>query len=350
LSAIGNQTVTEGQTLSLPVLAMDSDGPAPLVLSETNTLPGNPVILTDNGDGTGTIAWTPFVGDAAGSPYTVTVNATDGKGASTSASFTISVVPNQSPALTPIANQTVTEGQTLSVPVTATDGDGPAPLTLTQTNSLPGSPGILTDHGNGTGTIAWTSAIGDVAGSPYTVTVTATDGMGASTSLSFSVTVVSSSVQPPYGGSAWAIPGQIEAENYDLGGSGIAYFDNTAGNAGNVYRSDNVDLWSASDVSGAYMVGQTSAGEWLEYTVNVASAGSYTLRLRVATAANNKQARILMNGADITGPIAIPNTGGWVAWQTISRTVNLGAGPQVMRLQVDAGSFNINWVSFTENN
>lgn len=154
--------------------------------------------------------------------------------------------------------------------------------------------------------------------------------------------------QSPYGGTAWALPGVIEAENYDLGGSGVAYNDTTTGNAGNIYRNDNVDLWSTTDTTGpSFMVGATPTGEWLEYTVNVAAAGTYTLNIRATTGANNKQVRILMNGTDVTGAVAIPNTGGWQNWQTISRAVNLNAGQQVLRLQVDAGSVNINWISVT---
>lgn len=85
----------------------------------------------------------------------------------------------------------------------------------------------------------------------------------------------------------------------------------TSGNAGNVYRTDGVDIWGASDVSGEYMVGATAAGDWLEYTVNVAAPGTYTLNLRIAVAANNKKLRVLMNGSDVTGAITLPNTGGW---------------------------------------
>ncbi|MCC6207117.1 MAG: carbohydrate-binding protein, partial [Gammaproteobacteria bacterium] len=146
-----------------------------------------------------------------------------------------------------------------------------------------------------------------------------------------------------------ALPGVIEAEDYDVGGAGIAYNDTTSGNAGNQYRNDDVDIWPTTDTTGAsYMVGATPSGEWLEYTVNVAQAGAYTLNIRATTAANNKRLRVLMNGVDATGAIAVPNTGGWQNWQTISRTVNLSAGQQVLRLQVDTGSVNINWISVTQ--
>lgn len=151
-------------------------------------------------------------------------------------------------------------------------------------------------------------------------------------------------IQKPYGGTAWPVPGLIEAEYYDEGGDGISYSDTTHGNSGGYIRSDNVDIWVSSDLGGGYMVGATNAGEWLEYTVNVASVGIYTINLRVATAETGKQARILMDGTDVTGAMAIPNTGGWQIWRTVSKTANLSAGQHVMRLQVDKGSVNINSV------
>ena len=42
------------------------------------------------------------------------------------------------------------------------------------------------------------------------------------------------------------VPGRIEAEDYDLGGEGVAYHDTTAGNTGGAYRDDDVDIESAA--------------------------------------------------------------------------------------------------------
>ena len=36
-----------------------------------------------------------------------------------------------------------------------------------------------------------------------------------------------------------------------------------------------------------------------------------------------------MNGTNVTGPLTIPNTGGWQAWQTVTTPVTLSAGQQV---------------------
>ena len=94
---------------------------------------------------------------------------------------------NQPPVLAAIADQSGTVGSTLTVGVSASDADGPAPLVLT-TSALPGR-ASFSDAGDGSGTLSWTPLAGDVAGSPYSVTVTATDGAGAAASRSFNVTV-----------------------------------------------------------------------------------------------------------------------------------------------------------------
>src|SRR5437899_691843 len=101
---------------------------------------------------------------------------------------------------------------------------------------------------------------------------------GGMTVQSARVTAVASTQTP---GAPAAVPGTIEAENFDAGGEGVAYHDTTAGNSGGQYRSTDVDIESSSE--GGYDVGWTAPGEWLNYTVNVASAGSYTATLRVAS-------------------------------------------------------------------
>ena len=192
---IGTQTVVENQQIVIPLVTTDTDGPTTTTLTETNTLPGNPNILTDNGDGTGSLTWTPSLGDAANSPYSVTVTATDSLGASSSQTFNIQVFTNSAPTIAPVTDKMVVEGSALSFAVSASDPDGPTPIVLSQTNNLPGSPNILFDNGDGTGTIAWGSSVGDAAGSPYQVTLTATDNANAASNLSFNIIVTAS--QPP---------------------------------------------------------------------------------------------------------------------------------------------------------
>ena len=62
--------------------------------------------------------------------------------------------------------------------------------------------------------------------------------------------------QQPFGGTPRAIPGTIQAEDYDTGGEGVAFHDTTAGNSGAQYRTDAVDIEATTDGGG----GTTSAG------------------------------------------------------------------------------------------
>jgi aryl-phospho-beta-D-glucosidase BglC (GH1 family) len=150
--------------------------------------------------------------------------------------------------------------------------------------------------------------------------------------------------QSPYSGTPFPIPGKIEAERYDLGGRGVAYSDATAGNSGNAFRTDDVDIETTTDAGGGYNVGWTAAGEWLEYTVNVSAAGTYNFDLRVAATATGKRVRVEMDGA-ILGTANIPNTGGWQNWATVSLTgISLTSGQKVMRVYCETDGFNLNFI------
>ncbi len=152
--------------------------------------------------------------------------------------------------------------------------------------------------------------------------------------------------QSPYGGQAWAIPGRIEAEDYDVGGNGTSYRDTSTGNTGAAYRSDDVDIWRTADSGGGFMVGATPSGEWLEFTVDVASAGEYMADVRVASAKDGRTVHLEIDGVDVSGPMPVPNTGAWQNWTTISQTVTLSAGQHIVRLAIDQGSANINFIEF----
>jgi len=76
----------------------------------------------------------------------------------------------------------------------------------------------------------------------------------------------------------------------------------------------------------------------MEYTVDV-SAGTYTLTFRVASASGGGTFHLEMDGVDVTGPLTFPNTGGWNAFQTVTKTgVSLAGGRKVMRLVVDSSA------------
>lgn len=142
----------------------------------------------------------------------------------------------------------------------------------------------------------------------------------------------------PFTGKAISVPGTIRADNFDNGGEGLAYHDLTAGNSGGQYRNTDVDLEAST--AGGYNVGWMDTGEWLAYTVDVATAGPYTLQFQAASAIGGGQLHASFGGANST-TVVVPNTGGWQKWTTVSATANLTAGTQVMKLLVDTGGFNV---------
>ena len=138
----------------------------------------------------------------------------------------------------------------------------------------------------------------------------------------------------PYSGSPAPIPGTIQSEDFDIGSNGTAYFDHSPGNVGGAYRP-NVDVDISPTGSGGYTIGWAGAGEWLNYTVNVASAGQYTVTVRVASATSGGTFHLEFNGTDKTGSLSVPHTGGWDSWQDVTVGVSLAAGVQTMRLVLD---------------
>ncbi len=146
---------------------------------------------------------------------------------------------------------------------------------------------------------------------------------------------------PPSAGTP--LPGTLQAEDFDAGANGTAYYDQTAGNTGGQYRATDVDIERTTDTGGGYDVGWIGAGEWLTYTVNVASAGSYTLGARVASPSGASM-HVEIDGVNATGPLAVPATGGWQAWTTVTKGLTLAAGTHVMKVVFDTAGLNVNYI------
>jgi hypothetical protein len=154
--------------------------------------------------------------------------------------------------------------------------------------------------------------------------------------------------EAPFGGTPAAIPGTIKAENYDTGGQGIGYNVLSANGTDNSYRSDGVNLETTTATGGGNDLGWAKAGQWFRYTVNVATAGTYTVTFTVASNDGATDAFHLSNsaGTNLTGSVNVPNTGGWETWKTVTATVTLPAGQQVLTLSEDNPEWNIYSATF----
>lgn len=250
------------------------------------------------------------------------------------------VPPNNPPSIVltaPANNTTFASPATISLTATATDNDG----TVSKVEFFNGPTKIGEDL-TSPYAFSWTN----VGAGTYVITAKATDNGGAvTTSVVSNVTVTGSTIsQKPYGGTAWPIPGKVEAEKYDEGGSSIAYNDADATNSGGQFRTDGVDVEATTDAGSGYNVGWTSAGEWLEYTVNVANSTKYDFSFRLATNATGRSLHLEADGVNITGTIAVPNTGGWQSWRTITVPgISLSLGTKVLRVVLDTDGINFNY-------
>jgi hypothetical protein len=245
----------------------------------------------------------------------------------------------------PANNASYMAPATIALAATASDTDG----SIAQVVFYSGTSPLGTDA-TSPFTFSWTNvAVGD-----YSLTAVATDNGGASTtSGAVTVHVVPPPPSTPFGGTAAAIPGLIEAENFDDGGEGVAYHDTTAANLGGQYRQTGVDIEVTADVGGGYSLGYIAPGEWLKYTVSVATTGNYTLEVRVASPGAGGTFHVEVDGVNATGPLAVPNTGGWQIWRSVVVAgIPLTAGPHVLRVVIDtngtAGFFgNMNSLRWT---
>jgi hypothetical protein len=208
-------------------------------------------------------------------------------------------------------------------------------------------------NGASIGTATGTSfaVTGLTASTNYSFTVEATDAAGASAASSaVSVTTSASGGggEGPYGGTAAAVPGTVMASNYDTGGQGVAYNVTSTNGSANSYRSDGVDLEAATAPATGDDLGWTAAGQWFRYTVNVTTAGSYTVSILVASPTAVADAFHLSNssGANLSGSVAVPATGGYQTWVTVTATVTLPAGTQTLTLNQDGAGWNIDSLKF----
>ncbi len=186
-----------------------------------------------------------------------------------------------------------------------------------------------------------------LAGGKHVVRVTFNNGCNLNW-----INFASAAGQAPFGGTPWPVPGTIQAENFDTGGQGVAYNDAEAANQGGQYRtSEGVDIEATTDTGGGFNVGWTSAGEWVEYTVNVTSAAS-NVNLRLASGvAGTKTVHVVMDpdtsNVNLTGSVNFTFNNGWQVWSTVTAPVSgLTTGSHVLRVVFDTAGTNLNWLSF----
>lgn len=110
-----------------------------------------------------------------------------------------------------------------------------------------------------------------------------------------------------------------------------------------------VQTENTSDTNGGQNVGWIDAGDWMAFAnITFPTSGTYKVEYRVASPSGSKLSLDLNSGTIQLGQLAIPATGGWQNWQTISQTVSINAGTYSVGVFAQQSGWNLNWVKFTK--
>ncbi len=250
---------------------------------------------------------------------------------------------------------------------------GNAPLFVRFTDTSTGDP---TSWRWDFGGFAWTTARNPsqvfARTGTHTVTLTVSNPYGTS-SISRNVTVgnvtptptvtPTTTITPTPSPSPYVpitLPGRVQAEDYDLGGEGVAYHDTTPGNEGRTYRQDDVDIERIDTGDATPNVGWIRAGEFLTYTVNVPTAGTYDMNVRVSSNRTGRSFEVYLDGeamprarvavpktvTTIAANVTVPYTREWEYFTTVDTLIDLPAGTHTLRFQFPMDYLNLNWMDF----
>ncbi len=95
-------------------------------------------------------------------------------------------------------------------------------------------------------------------------------------------------------------------------------------------------------------VGYIDPGDWMSYEVDVASAGTYSVEFRVASALGSTFRLEKNSGTELLANVTVPNTGDWGAYKSVYADVYLTAGKNNIAIATDRGGFNIDKMIFTK--
>ena len=155
--------------------------------------------------------------------------------------------------------------------------------------------------------------------------------------------------QVPFNGEPFAIPGKIEAEDFDVPGIGInedgtsnaSYGDDAENHGDSEYRSGTgADLYIKGT---GIALGYNSTGEWYEYTVDVTEAGKYIAVASVAV--DGEGAFTLSIDGEVVGEFNVTGVS-YDDFLDVKQVVTLPAGRHILRFDVTSEYFDVDYFEF----
>jgi beta-glucanase (GH16 family) len=147
--------------------------------------------------------------------------------------------------------------------------------------------------------------------------------------------VAVTSTDAAYDGHAAEIPGVIQAERFDTGGSGYSYSAEFGDSGPKIEQMP--DKVGADDSSGGYYLTGLKASRYINYSTDVTKDGSYVFVVRVASAGPGGSFHFNVDQKAQFAPVPIPDTGGALVWKEVkTQSVHLTAGHHTIALVTDA--------------
>ncbi len=286
---------------------------------------GSPTFLTPGGTYT-SAQWVEIANSTAGATIRYTLDGTEPSAAS--AIYTSPIYVDKNTTIKAKAfKELMNPSNTVSAAyVLAAAGKTAAPVITPATGTYSGSQSVTISSSTSGAAIRYTTdgstptqTNGTVYTGPFSVlattTIKAVAYKSGLTDSDVSTSVITIGTAP--------VSSKIEAENY-IAMSGVA-------------------TEACGDTGGGQNVGWIDTGDWMDYTVNTAAAGTYTVDFRVKGWSSAAQIQ-LKQGSTLLATISA-STGD--IWSTVtSAPFTLPAGTTTLQVYASGGGFNFNWMEF----
>jgi len=148
-------------------------------------------------------------------------------------------------------------------------------------------------------------------------------------------------------------PTTVLAADFDFGGLGYAFNDNSPNNGNKNYRRDKGDPNSnrAGIEGNGNNLGWLATGDWFQYTVEVQDAGKYGFTVSLSAGGNGGKFHIEVDGLPVANAVDVPNNGSWSSWKTHPATpieLDLAEGQRKIKFVMDGAGFNLRALHFSK--
>ena len=155
--------------------------------------------------------------------------------------------------------------------------------------------------------------------------------------------------QTPFKGQPFDLSTKIEAEDFDIPGKGVG--NNSYSISGDCNDTWNTEYRKGTSVkigekNGGLVLGCNPTGNSFQYTINVASAG--TFKINATVAAEGEGALVFKVGDKVVSDTLKYTGSSWTTFEEVSGSITLDKGEQILTMEVAKGYIDVDWFQIGE--